>query len=512
MSHRSSLLIGFFMAASVLFSGCGGGGGGGGDDSGGGTVPQNLPPTAVGIDVHANVNTGTVVLDGTGSTDPEGAELTYTWATPSGDLLSGPTHNFSFSKPGIYPFTLVVNDGVSDSSPDVVTVTVSDEILPGDFIDIQGFRAISYVEGSSDGGYYLLGTIGENPSSQDNDIYLQKIAVDGTASEVTLGLPASDDYPSGLVEVSNGVVAVVGTVEDEQNATSGDLYFALVDLNQGSVVFSDIRRRTGNDIIASIQKTEGGLFISGSSVSGSRQMRFLRYDYASASGLPPALVWDILVDAPGIADYGVDVLAGQAGEVIILGDISMTTDDDIYVAKLNVSNPQTPLAEKIISGDGMDLSLSLEKTPTGYLVIGSTNSFGYGGYDILALRLNSDLNFSGELSDYTIGGGQDDFSIYARKVTQTSDGFLVAGATQPENTDFNGVLLALDSNGEEIDLGVYNFGDGSDEIVLFARDSANIFQLAGISGSLNFSSPVNFSMDSPGLFALDIDPDSMLIQ
>ncbi|HSB60819.1 MAG TPA: M36 family metallopeptidase, partial [Vicinamibacteria bacterium] len=89
----------------------------------------NQPPVAnAGPD--QNVTVGSVVtLNGTGSSDPEGSPLTYSWAQLSGPTvtLSGAntaTPTFTPTVAGAYVFRLTVSDGAANSTDDV-TVNAS---------------------------------------------------------------------------------------------------------------------------------------------------------------------------------------------------------------------------------------------------------------------------------------------------------------------------------------------------------------------------------------------------
>jgi hypothetical protein len=100
-------------------------------------VIKNNPPIADAGDDQTVIVTQTVTLDGTGSTDPDGNALSYSWmfATedasdpiPSGStaVLSGAetaTPSFVADLPGVYSVKLIVNDGLADSDPDYVTIT-----------------------------------------------------------------------------------------------------------------------------------------------------------------------------------------------------------------------------------------------------------------------------------------------------------------------------------------------------------------------------------------------------
>ena len=79
------------------------------------------------------VTTGsTVQLNGAGSSDADGNPLTYAWSfvsKPAGSaaVLSNPSvvnPTFVADKSGSYVVQLIVNDGLVNSAPDTVTVTV----------------------------------------------------------------------------------------------------------------------------------------------------------------------------------------------------------------------------------------------------------------------------------------------------------------------------------------------------------------------------------------------------
>ncbi|WP_146038102.1 PKD domain-containing protein [Tabrizicola aquatica] len=96
----------------------------------------NQVPTAnAGADQTVASGAG-VTLDGTGSTDPEGQTLAYTWSQTggpgvslTGSTLAQPTFtapSLPFNAPdAVLTFSLVVNDGVQDSLADDVTITVT---------------------------------------------------------------------------------------------------------------------------------------------------------------------------------------------------------------------------------------------------------------------------------------------------------------------------------------------------------------------------------------------------
>ncbi|MCB9831128.1 MAG: hypothetical protein H6807_01540 [Planctomycetes bacterium] len=93
--------------------------------------PVNFPPIAVVADANVGAFTnGAVTLDGSGSYDPEGEALGYSWTQTGGTAVVLNNANAavaSFTAPAaadVLTFELVVNDGAQDSIAGQVVVTV----------------------------------------------------------------------------------------------------------------------------------------------------------------------------------------------------------------------------------------------------------------------------------------------------------------------------------------------------------------------------------------------------
>lgn len=125
----------------------------------------NRPPVAnAGNDTSGFVGTP-IPLDGRGSTDADGNPLTYSWTIASGPTsasLSGAdtaTPSLTATEAGSYTVQLVVSDGLANSAPDLVSITVS----PAPPTDTDG-------DGLSDDEERRIGTDPLNPDT-DGDGY-----------------------------------------------------------------------------------------------------------------------------------------------------------------------------------------------------------------------------------------------------------------------------------------------------------------------------------------------------
>lgn len=144
---------------------CGGGGGGDTGDTGDTGDPTDafvtiVPVAYPGLDQH--VETGdTVQLDGSGSTNPGGGLLNYSWdmslrpANSSAQLLTPDevTSSFTADADGVYEVYLTVFDANSGIASDPVkTIIIS---VKNSYVQLFSIEDDSFLYKSADGGYYL---------------------------------------------------------------------------------------------------------------------------------------------------------------------------------------------------------------------------------------------------------------------------------------------------------------------------------------------------------------------
>ena len=97
--------------------------------------PDNSPTANAGPDATVN-ESSPVILDGSGSSDPNGDTLTFLWTAPAGISLSSTTaESPTFTTPSVttdtvLTFSLIVNDGTDSSPADNVIITVSNNDAP----------------------------------------------------------------------------------------------------------------------------------------------------------------------------------------------------------------------------------------------------------------------------------------------------------------------------------------------------------------------------------------------
>jgi uncharacterized delta-60 repeat protein len=148
----------------------------------------NRPPVAdAGSDQSVKWTAGgtSVTLDGTGSTDPDGDKLTYTWSGGFvGGTAIGVMPTVIFNVPGVYETTLVVDDGNGNTDSDTVTITMNNYQPAA--TDDGPFAVL--------GGHTVRGNVLANDLDVDGDALTAVKVSDPAHGAVTLALDGSFSY------------------------------------------------------------------------------------------------------------------------------------------------------------------------------------------------------------------------------------------------------------------------------------------------------------------------------
>ncbi|MFC1905015.1 CARDB domain-containing protein, partial [Chloroflexota bacterium] len=161
------------------------------------TISNSRPTASAWRDQKALINI-LITLDGSGSSDADGDLLTYLW-TQTGEIsvpLSDSTVvNPTFTTPvaATYTFNLVVNDGIEDSLPDTVGITVK----ASNMAPVLSDGTVSPVSGYT----YTTFTYSVVYADDDNEAPMSiTIAINGsTPQDMSVRVGEDDDYTNGEI-------------------------------------------------------------------------------------------------------------------------------------------------------------------------------------------------------------------------------------------------------------------------------------------------------------------------
>jgi len=240
------------------------------------------------------------------------------------------------------------------------------------------------VQQTSDGGYILAGST-YSFGAGGVDAYLVKTDAQGNLLwQRTFG-GASEDWAESVRQTSDGGYILAGDT-DSFGAGGSDAYLIKTDAS-GNLLWQRTFGGTGDDCASSVQQTSDGGYI----------------------------------------------LAG--------GTYSFGAGGDAYLVKTDAQG--NLLWQRTFGGADADWAESVQQTSDGgYILAGSTYSFGAGRWDAYLVKTDASGNL---LWQKTFGGSQ---SEHANSVQQTSDGgFILAGGTGYFGTEGEIYLAKIDSSG-----------------------------------------------------------------
>jgi len=145
-------------------------------------------------------------------------------------------------------------------------------------------------------------------------------------------------------------------------------------------------------------------------------------------------------------DYGYSVQQTTDGGYIIAGSTTSfgAGYEDVYLIKTNASGDT--LWTRTYGGTAMDVGCSvLQTTDGGFVIVGYTSSFGAGGLDVYLIKTNA----SGDtLWTRTYGGPNND---YGNSVHQTFEGgYIIAGSTLSFGAAGDVYLIKTNASGDTL--------------------------------------------------------------
>lgn len=248
------------------------------------------------------------------------------------------------------------------------------------------------------------------------------------------------DYGYSVQQTSDGGYIITGATFSFGNGKY-DVWLVKTD-SQGDEEWNQTFGGGEEDYGRSVQQTsDGGYIITG---------------YTNSFGNGFIDVWLIKTDSQGTEewnqtfggysyDYGYSVQQTNDGGYIIAGETnSYSNDPQVWLIKVNSQGNEE--WNQTLGGSVNDYGYSVQQTyDGGYIITGYTNSFGNGRRDVLLIKTDSQ---GIEEWFQTFGGGQND---YGYSVRQTDDsGYIITGTTSSFGNGLSDVwLIKTDSQGIE---------------------------------------------------------------
>jgi len=322
---------------------------------------------------------------------------------------------------------------------------------------------VSYTtEETTDGGYIIAGAT-KSFGAGDWDFYLLKIDTNGdTLWTRTYGGSAAD-WGHSVQQTTDGGYILAG-ITMSFGAGAFDVYLVKTDTN-GDTLWTSTYGGSADDRAYCVQQTsDGGYIIAGETFS-------FGAGYSDAYLLKTDSYGDTLwtrTYGGSFDDMGYSVQETSDGGYILVGATMSFGAGifDFYLVKTD-ANGDT-LWTRTYGGPGPELSERVQQTTDGgYILAGSTMSFGAGAFDFYLVKTDANGD---TLWTSTYGGSAND---YGRSVQQTTDGgYVVAGGTESFGAGYSDVyLVKTDSSGDT--LWTRTYGGSSEDVGYYVRQTSD---------------------------------------
>jgi len=293
---------------------------------------------------------------------------------------------------------------------------------------------------TSDGGYIITGYT-YSYGAGSGDVWLIKVSI---SSDTTPPSVSSTSPEAGATDVAVDTVITATFNEAMDSSTITTSSFTL-DSVSGSVSYDDsayIATFTPNANLDGSTTYTATLSTAITDVAGNPLATEYSWSFTTTSA-PPGEEWDNTFGGSD-SDQGYSATETSDGGYIITGTTYSygAGYSDVWLIKTNANGSE--LWNKTFGGSSGDYGESVAETSDGgYIIIGTTYSYGAGGSDVYLIKTDADGN---ELWNKTFGGSDYD---YGWSVAETSDGgYIIAGETRSYGAGSADVwLIKTDADG-----------------------------------------------------------------
>ena len=293
---------------------------------------------------------------------------------------------------------------------------------------------------TSDGGF-IIGGWKKPLGAGDEDVYLIRTNSNGDTLWTKTYGGNNEQYCSSIQQTSDGGFIIVGRTGSTKTS---DVHLIRANSN-GDTLWTRTYGRSEYDVGSSVQQTsDGGFIIAGSArindVSSPSDVYLIR---ASSNG---DTIWTKTYGGTDF-DCGNSIQQTDDGGFIIGGSTSSFGEGLMDAYLLRIDSKGDTLWTKTYGGVSADECQEVQQTNDGGFVMGGwTNSFGSGGHDFYLVRTDSNGD---TLWTKTYGGTSDESGF---SVQQTSDGgFIIGGITNSFGAGENDIyLIRTNSNGDTL--------------------------------------------------------------
>ncbi len=336
--------------------------------------------------------------------------------------------------------------------------------------------------------FYLVGTTHDAFGKKGDDIIISKINLSTQKVESKVFGSEYTDRGYGIEKLKNGNMLITGESWKTFNKWGRENPFLMeIDTNLNKVWAKAYYLSNRDGGLSCKELNDGNLILAGYSRSvntGAHSIGDVLVIKTTPEG--DTLYQKAIYSAGN--DYGFDIMELPSGNTMILAEASgffnsnqadyrFAHDADLMFVELDQNGNE--IKRKLWGGEGHELTRKIIKSPgdDGYLIAGSTQSYGSGNFDILLLKIDNDYN---EVWHKTFGDKNIDYGN-SMAISPSGDSLYIACTTTGEQSNPQSTVICTDLDGNMLWKKNYYLDDMTFSADIVAKKSGGCV-LLGYSG------------------------------